>query len=123
MTRNGKLDRAALPAPDYGAGAGAGRGPVGAGGGLVRRVRRGPRGLARVGVDDDFFALGGHSLLAVRLVERLRVRGVRVDVRTLFNAPSPARLAAAAGAGGRGAADRIPAGAGRSPRGCCRWRR
>nr|WP_232028865.1 non-ribosomal peptide synthetase [Streptomyces lincolnensis] len=102
LTANGKLDRAALPAPTPA--------PTHAGGpraGTSRAaVARTPReevlcalfadvlGLPDVGPDDSLFALGGHSLLALRLIGRIRnTLGVDLTLREVFATPTPAGLA------------------------------
>jgi hypothetical protein len=48
-----------------------------------------------IGIDDNVFLLGGNSLTAARLVSRVRVAaGVSVQVRDIFNFPTPRKLAA-----------------------------
>ncbi|MFF8399996.1 amino acid adenylation domain-containing protein [Streptomyces sp. NPDC016172] len=92
ITVNGKLDRAALPVPDFG----------------TPRPERAPRspleavlcelfadvlGVERAGIDDSFFDLGGHSLTATRLAARVRSRlGLELEMRTLFETPTVAAL-------------------------------
>ena len=97
LTRNGKVDRRALPVPDAGATTSA-RPYVAPRSSLEREIAevwRDVLGVERVGVDDDFFALGGHSLLAMRAVARLgHIMPVRLTLASLFEARTVAALAA-----------------------------
>ncbi|MBO3751358.1 amino acid adenylation domain-containing protein [Streptosporangiaceae bacterium NEAU-GS5] len=94
LTRAGKVDRAALPPPDKPAAAERVP-PRGDAEELVAGIWRDLLGV-EPGAFDDFFALGGHSLMATRVAARLRrAVGVEVPIRTIFERPSVAGLAAA----------------------------
>ncbi|NVI92300.1 non-ribosomal peptide synthetase [Actinomadura sp. BRA 177] len=94
LNPNGKLDRAALPAPDFTASA-AGRAPRDAREETLCEVFAEVLGVERIGIDDNFFDLGGDSLKATRVVARARAAlNAELAVRALFEAPTVAALAA-----------------------------
>ncbi|WP_152249856.1 non-ribosomal peptide synthetase, partial [Xanthomonas maliensis] len=103
LTKNGKLDRRALPAPGIAALAvQAYAAPVGERETLLAALWCDLLGVERVGRHDSFFALGGHSLLAVRLISRLRsALGLELPLTTLFARPQLAELANALDDAGR----------------------
>jgi len=94
ITENGKLNRAALPAPN--------------GGRPQTEAYVGPRTpveeelvkilapllkLERVGVNDNFFLLGGHSLMGTQLIARIgETFGVDLTLLKLFDHPTVAGM-------------------------------
>ena len=99
LTPNGKLDRRALPAPEYHHTGGGYRAPASAVEEILAGIYARVLGLERVGVDDSFFDLGGDSLLAMRVVAAVNTSlDADLAVRTLFDQPTIAQLAPRIGA-------------------------
>ncbi|MFD4511747.1 amino acid adenylation domain-containing protein, partial [Streptomyces sp. NPDC058457] len=94
LTVNGKVDRAALPAPEV-ASMGT-RAPVSPAEVALCGLFAEVLGLDRVGVEDGFFELGGDSIMSMQLASRARAAGWVVSPRQIFELKTPAALAAAA---------------------------
>ncbi|MET9896956.1 condensation domain-containing protein, partial [Streptomyces sp. NPDC006465] len=94
---NGKLDRRALPDPETGAATDAYIAPRSETEETIAEVWGQVLGLARVGVEDNFFDLGGHSIKAIALVGALRAQGFEASVGDVFRHRTVAGLAAALG--------------------------
>ncbi|HEX2188975.1 MAG TPA: condensation domain-containing protein, partial [Longimicrobiaceae bacterium] len=98
VTPSGKLDRAALPAPEW-------TRPDEEGPAVAPRdsveetlagIWCGVLKLDGVGVHDNFFALGGDSILSIQVISRAAQAGIRITPKQVFQYPTVAELAAVA---------------------------
>ncbi|MZG05036.1 non-ribosomal peptide synthetase, partial [Streptomyces sp. SID5614] len=95
LNTNGKTDKNALPHPDNTAGPTAGIAPRTVTEERIADIWSELLGT-RVGVEDSFFQSGGNSILAIRLISRIQEEfDIDFKVRTVFEGPTVARLAAA----------------------------
>ncbi|GAT02597.1 linear gramicidin synthetase subunit C, partial [Mycolicibacterium fortuitum subsp. acetamidolyticum] len=102
LTVNGKLDRRALPVPEY-ADADAYRAPSTPKEEILAGIYAQVLGLEQVGIDDSFFDLGGDSLSAMRLLNAIHASlDAGLPVRAVFDAPTVAELAVRLGENGSG---------------------
>ncbi len=92
LTPNGKIDRAALPAPLFGQSMGI-REPRTPTEERISAIFSDVLGVDRIGIDDDFFNMGGHSLLAMRVVARIQAEfGLSISIRHFFEQPTIAAI-------------------------------
>ncbi len=92
LTINGKLDRRALPAPEF----------INTDSYVAPRTETETQlcavwaevlGLKRVGIHDNFFRIGGDSILCIQITSRLRQKDLVLQVKDIFEAPTVALLA------------------------------
>ena len=94
LTVNGKLDKRALPAPEYGGNRAEYRAPATPAEEAIAAIFTEVLGVERVGVDDLFFELGGDSLTAMRVIAAINTTlDAQLSVRSLFDAQSVGSLA------------------------------
>src|SRR5947209_5732496 len=99
LTRNGKVDRDALPAPDpsrpdLDKSYAPPRTPAEK---TLAELWAKALGLERVGIHDNFFELGGDSILSIQIANRANAAGLRLTPRQIFQNHTIAELAALAG--------------------------
>jgi amino acid adenylation domain-containing protein/non-ribosomal peptide synthase protein (TIGR01720 family) len=98
LTPHGKLDRKALPPPDWPAG-GSDRGFVPPSNPVEQAlagVWSSVLGVPRIGITDNFFDLGGDSILSMQVVSRAREIGLDLSPKQVFQHQIIGELAAVA---------------------------
>ncbi|WP_162298447.1 non-ribosomal peptide synthetase [Mycobacteroides abscessus] len=96
LTVNGKLDKRALPAPEYRSVGTDYRAPSGPVEKVLADIYAQVLGVDRVGVDESFFDLGGDSILSMQVVSRARAAGVHCRPRDIFVEQTVSAVAAVA---------------------------
>jgi amino acid adenylation domain-containing protein len=95
FTPNGKVDRAALPAPANGDGHLSISSPRSETERLIAAIWSELLGLDSVGVNESFLDLGGHSITAAQIASRVaEATGREISLVTVFERPTIAELAA-----------------------------
>ncbi|MFE3796817.1 amino acid adenylation domain-containing protein [Nocardia tengchongensis] len=111
LTPAGKVDRRALPAPDFGSGPRTGRAPATDNERALAAVFEAVLGVESVAADDNFFALGGDSIVAIQLVARAKAAGLGLRARDVFEHKTVAGLAAVATEATAPVIEELPGGA------------
>lgn len=99
LTRNGKIDRSALPAPGLERHATNESAYVAPRQEVEQRLAEiwsGVLNVERVGVNDNFFELGGDSILCLQVISRAKAAGIHLTTKQLFENQTVAALAAVA---------------------------
>jgi len=97
MNQSGKIDRSALPPPEWAHPATTVEyvAPATATERVLAEIWAEVLKLERVGADDNFFSLGGHSLLATQVIARIGSRlAAHVQLRLIFDSPTVSLLGA-----------------------------
>ncbi|UEM24882.1 amino acid adenylation domain-containing protein (plasmid) [Skermanella mucosa] len=98
LTHHGKIDRAALPAPESSRSE-AGEAPATPAERALAAIWSDVLGVPAVNRDDNFFALGGDSILSLQVVARARKQGIGFGLRDLYRHQTLRGLAASAMSG------------------------
>ncbi|TGU02007.1 amino acid adenylation domain-containing protein, partial [bacterium M00.F.Ca.ET.155.01.1.1] len=93
LTRNGKLDRRALPAPEAVAHAAQAVAATTPAESALLAVWRAVLRRDDIGVTDNFFVIGGDSILSLQIVSKARDAGLHVTPRMVFESPTVQQLA------------------------------
>ena len=93
LSPNGKLDRKALPAPEFNAQQADYQAPETAHEKLLAEIWQSVLGVAQVGREDNFFELGGDSIVSIQVVSRARQAGLQLTPKDMFQHQSLRALA------------------------------